>query len=750
MPILLLLLFCCLGPLAAVENDDAPVAVVDGEAITVRTLEDELLEREGADLVARLLEEALPRTAWDQLVDADPVIALPSGSITRAELLARLLPKHQEAVMGEMLDSALVERALARHGIALDDTLIQAEVDRAGRKLTARLAARGLPAMDLDTFFRQTKGVGLEDYVRQPGFRWLVAGLHALVREEAAQQVGEAELRARYAKDPERFRVPEGCDCSVIFLPYETVKDADGREVVPPGERARRADVMRTIEKQIADKQMTFATAFQLFARSYEPDADAGGRIGWVRRDGRRERGGRALSPLVVGAIFAVKGPYPFLLPPIAHDAGVELVLVHGWRPETPPDFAAARRRLLEELVDGELDARKQALLVRLRDEGKPERMEDGGVRAAGGIALPLRRVQDEILQREGARAAIPLANALLARIDWTRVAPDDDVLWAKHWRLPRRGFAVRLLGERGAKAREDLITLALIRRELARTGTVVDNAAVEEEIARLERAYRRSPEAATRDFAAFIRESHGAPLEALRQDPAFRLLAGTGVLVRARTRVADEDLREWFARHADRYREPEAVDLATIFLPFRSARAGAPPTPAERELAVNAARQLHAGLQQPGADFAKAWREFGRTADPFARDGRLGWIARDGRRENAAARRVPEPVMAAAFAAQGPFPLALPPIVHEAGVDIAVVHGRRAARIPGWDEVAATVRRDQLEATWDEHLQALVDGLRRQATIEYRDLAPLVEARKPAAAAGGAGKDGAAPASAE
>lgn len=744
----LVLLSGALGAAEGAAADDAPVAVVDGEAITVRRLEDELLKREGADLVARLLEEALPETRWKLIGDEDAVLATPAGRLLRKELVAQLMAKHGETVTGEMLDSELVRLALTRAGVAVDEALIRAEIGYLERRLSASLAARGLPAMDLDSFFRQQKGMGVEEYARQPGFRWLVAGLHALAREEAAAQLGEAELRAQYERDPSAWAMAEACDCQAIFIPYQTTPGPDGKPTVTDAERRRLEGVVDTLHRQIAAGKTEFGVAFRLFARSYDPDADAQGRVGWIRRDGTRDkRGARVMAPEVVRAVFAVKGPYPLLLPPIAHDAGVEVVRVLGWRPASQPGFAAVRGRLIEQAIEGTLENRKRAILERLRAEARPSRSEDGGV-VAGGFALTRRAIEDEVLAREGGRAAIAAGSRLIAAIDWSRVGPDDDVVATAGWRLPRRGFAARLLGERGAKAREDLITLVLIRHQLEREGVTVGPGEIEAEIQRLERAYRRSPEAAKRDFQAFVRESHGAPLEVLRQDPAFRLLAGTALLVRRHAALDDAEIAGYFAAHRERYREPAAVDLALIYLPYRAAAPGAAVTDADRTRAIGAARELHAGLQRPGAQFARAWREFGQRNDPYARDGgAVGWIARDGARDNPAARRIPAEVVEAAFANAGPFPALLAPVVHAQGVDVVLVRGRREARDPGLAEVAERVRRDCLEATWDERLTAYIETLRRAARIEYRELGPLIEARREgaptdAAAAPPAGTD--------
>ena len=111
----------------------------------------------------------------------------------------------------------------------------------------------------------------------------------------------------------------EACDCQAIFIPYQTTPGADGKPLVSDDERLRLDGVIDTIHRQLVAGKTDFGVAYRLFARSYDVDADGEGRIGWIRRDGSRDkRGARVLAPEVIKAVFAVKGPFPLLLPPIA------------------------------------------------------------------------------------------------------------------------------------------------------------------------------------------------------------------------------------------------------------------------------------------------------------------------------------------------------------------------------------------------------------------------------------------------
>ena len=198
-------------------------------------------------------------------------------------------------------------------------------------------------------------------------------------------------------------------------------------------------------------------------------------------------------------------------------------------------------------------------------------------------------------------------------------------------------------------------------------------------------------------------------------------------MLLRRQSVITEDQLHAFFAVNAPLYRLPEAVDLAIIPLLYRS-QPGTAPVAAEVERVQALGRAIHERLSAQPGDFASVWREVGRPGDPYAAaGGRVGWISRDGQRDNLSARRIPATVIAAAFAAQGPWPCLLEPLANPRGVDVVLVHGRRAAEIPTFAELTEEVRRDCLEADWDQRLQALVDGQRRAAVIDYADLAALI-----------------------
>lgn len=725
---LALMLLACLPLFAATPSGQAITATVGGRPVRLADVELHLLRREGAEAVGEIAKTVIAGMDWGTLPDG-PILTLPGGAIDRAGLVAVLMPRHRDLVLEELISIAVVRAACAERGIVINEELLRTEIARAERKLEQSLAARGMPPMDLDSFLKESQQTTLAEYTARPMFRHLVVGLHALVRAEAVAAVGEDELHARFAAAGDRFVEPEAVDCSIIYIPFRRSRDEHGAEVVTEAERERLAGVMRTLHQQLADDKIAFATAFGAYARSYDVDVSAAGRVGWVQRDGSRGRPKARVIPAAVReAAFACEGPFPRLMAPIAHDDGIEIVLVHGWRPESRPHFDAVRERLAAELVEADLEVRARTVLARLR-AASPLTQRDDGTIMVGGTAIRVREIEDAVLRKAGAQAAQDQLFTLLEAVDWAALPVGVPVLGGRGWSVERPVLIARLLEQNAAAVREDLIGIELLRGAVEGAGITVDGGMVEREISRLERAYRRSSEAASRDFARFVRTSYGSSLAALRLDPAFRALAGCAEVLRRTTVITDDEARAFYAANAAVYHQDEAVDCSLIHLPHRPLD-GRRIVEADRERTRKAAGQLHALLSQPGADFVNVWREFGQRNDPYAINGRLGWIPRDGRRSNPAARTVPEPVLAAAFAHEGVYPALLPPIEHADGVDLVVIHAHRPASLPNFDAVADTVRRDCLEVDWDRRLQTFVDDLRRRTEIIYHDLPPLVQAR--------------------
>jgi hypothetical protein len=429
-----------------------------------------------------------------------------------------------------------------------------------------------------------------------------------------------------------------------------------------------------------------------------------------------------------VDQAFAAKGPFPVLLPPIAHELGIDIVLVHGWRPRNEPDFATVRSRLIESLVEGDLDQRSRTLLARLRAAAPMQQLPDGSIQI-GAQVVAVREIEDAILQAHGQEMATRMLDDFLARLPWQKLPEDRPVLAGRGWGVERGVLIAKLLERGAAQVREDLIGIAVLRAAVETAGISVDTAMVDAEIERLRRAYRRSGEAVDRDFEAFVRNAYGASLADLRLDAAFRALTGCAELMRRQATPSDAEVAAYHVAHRADYHQEEAVDLALIFLPHLPAD-GKTLTEADRERSRNAAGQMHGLLTSSQATFSDIWERFGRRYDPLAVAGRIGWVPRSGQRGHASAKPVPAQVMLAAFAAPEPYPKILDPVPYDTGFCLVEVLGHRSAREPALTELIDQVRRDCLEADWDARLSTFVDALRQRTEVIYEDLPPLILAR--------------------
>lgn len=349
------------------DGGSAPVARINGEAVTLRELEDALLKKEGVEQVQDLMTRQLATTDWAALKDHDVIVATSTWRLTRVMTAAQLLRNKAGPVREDLIGIKLVEQAMKKEGVVIDQAAIAEEVRRTEKRLHDSLEARKQPYVDFKTFIQQTQKMSLEEFVQQPGFR-MGAALHILVQRRAKAETPEDELRRFFESRIERYRVQAAADISDIYIPYQTTKDADGKDTVTQAEKDRLMNVMRQLHIAIFKRQTPFDRSFALFGRGFDPNADAGGRLGWVNRDGTRPiKGSRVVSRRAMDEAFAVQPPYPVLLEPIAGDTGIDLILVHARRPGKEPVFAELKDQLIADLVDAEIEPRTKRLLDQLR-----------------------------------------------------------------------------------------------------------------------------------------------------------------------------------------------------------------------------------------------------------------------------------------------------------------------------------------------------------------------------------------------
>ena len=362
-----LLLLLAASLLLAGEVQPLPAGViarVGAVDLTLPQLTQALLKREGADALMNWVQGHLESLAWEELNDDAVVMAVGGHALKKRDLAIMLIKEKGAKVREELIDISVVEQAVAKAGFALDDALLAAEYRLMERDFLRRLKAQGQGHVDFASYLKVKEKLSVEQFLAQPAVRML-AGIHGLVRQQIAREYDDAKLQAKL--DAERVRWDEraAVDLAVIYMPWK--RDAESR--VTTEEQVRLQGVVNLLHRQIASKEVTFAKAWEAFGKAWD-SSGPGGRISWVDAEGRRgdDTARRIPKPLVERA-FASEGQYPVLLPPHVHEAGIDLAQVLGKRPARGVTLAEVRDRLIQDLLEQELETRTKALVGKLRSE---------------------------------------------------------------------------------------------------------------------------------------------------------------------------------------------------------------------------------------------------------------------------------------------------------------------------------------------------------------------------------------------
>ena len=355
-------------PLGVDDTGAEPVAVVDGHPITIRQVEDTLLKKEGVEQLVSMLDTSLKQTNWAALRDHDILAQINSWRVTRISVAAQLIKEKADDAREDLIGIALVQNALAKEGVMIDDTLIANELKRMEKRHIAAQEARKLPYVEFRTMIEHEEKMPLEQYTSQPGFR-MGAGVRVLVERRAKDQLTEEQLKEWFAKHIEQYRIQDAVDISAIYIPFERITGADGKDKpATQDERDAKMGNMINFHQSISQNKMTFEKIFRTFGKAYDQHANADGRLGWVNRDGSRPiKGSRRVAKNVMDEAFAAQPPYPQLLSPVISDSGIDLIKVHDRRLGQEPVFADMKSQLISDIVDRELKARTKQVLDQLR-----------------------------------------------------------------------------------------------------------------------------------------------------------------------------------------------------------------------------------------------------------------------------------------------------------------------------------------------------------------------------------------------
>ncbi len=338
------------------------VARIGTQDITKAQLNGELLRREGAETLLNWVQEHLDKVAWEELSDDAVVMAVGGHQLKKRDLAAMVAREKAPKVREQLIDIAVVEQAVSKAGIILNDAVMATEYHLMERDFQRRLKGQGQGHVDFASYLRVKEKQTPEQFLAQPAVRML-AGVHELVRRQVGSEWDDARLQAKLEAERGRWDQRPAVDLSVMHIPWK--RDAEGK--VTTEEQVRLQGVTNQIHRQIANKEVSFAKAWEAFAKAWDASGPAG-RIGWVDSEGRREdETARPIPKLLVERCFASDGPFPVLLPPHAHQQGVDIALVHGKRPARAVTLAEVREKLLLDILERELEPRTKALVTKLR-----------------------------------------------------------------------------------------------------------------------------------------------------------------------------------------------------------------------------------------------------------------------------------------------------------------------------------------------------------------------------------------------
>jgi hypothetical protein len=352
---------------APLDPASTAVATVNGKVVALRAVEDAMLKKEGVEKVEEWVHAQLEHVDWSKVGDSDPILSIAGVALTRKQLAVALLKSGTGKVRDELISIAMVEQALAKEGIQIDQKAIDSTYIAMERQFDRDAAAKGKDRIDFASFLRAKEQQTPEEFKKQAGFR-LLAGLRALVLKQARTELTEAELRIWFDSHRSSYDVPEAVRLADIYVAYRPRKGADGKESIDGDQRDQLlAELMLPLYRSIKAGQQSFEQTWFAYGKPYDREAGDGGALGWVTKDGVRERAGaRPLPTALVEKALAVRD-FPTLLEPAPGPTGVDLVRVDAHRPAKAADFGEVKERIFTDLVESQMDARSTRMLADLR-----------------------------------------------------------------------------------------------------------------------------------------------------------------------------------------------------------------------------------------------------------------------------------------------------------------------------------------------------------------------------------------------
>ena len=332
------------------------VARVNGQAITLRQLEDELMRQEGVQTIEDLLRMQLDQVRWGDYQDDDMIVKVANIEIPRIILVNKLLEKHAADVRQEMIRARVVQDALVQEKIDLNLELKQQMLERMRRKHRHDQDQQGDTRVTFDSLIQERYGKTAEEWIKDPAFAKL-AGLYALLYRRTT--IADQELKEYYNKHLRRYVEPEAYQISALVFPL--LDDKTGQPL-PADKRAYKARLAADSYKLIKSGKRSFDSVIRFY------DADFKGDRGWVARDGKVEVQGVADVPAAVMATVFQHDyeQFPTILGVLEAPASLSIVQVRGYRAGEQPQFERDREAVQRDYVDAHFDQHMGALIKEL------------------------------------------------------------------------------------------------------------------------------------------------------------------------------------------------------------------------------------------------------------------------------------------------------------------------------------------------------------------------------------------------
>jgi peptidyl-prolyl cis-trans isomerase SurA len=252
-----------------------------------------------------------------------------------------------------------------------------------------------------------------------------------------------------------------------------------------------------------------------------------------------------------------------------------------------------------------------------------------------------------------------------------------------------------RLLGQAGETVFADMFRELLLESRADQLGVEVTDAQVETAIAQLRESYNIKTD---QEFAGALAQS-GMTEPQLRAQlrNTLRVQEVRGREVQGRVKVEEEDLRRYYRKNLEQFRQPEQMQLREVVV---LEEGGAP---AEERSRIAAEIRAKAAAGTPLADAVAEHAKNGITSNVIE----LGWVSPGDLDKNleTAVWRLPKGSVSEPVPARG-------------GLHLVQVIDRRESRIPPFSEVSAAIQAREEDRVFREEIEKYMAELEKKSLI--------------------------------